>query len=86
MSAEPISSPIERSRDATNRIAQVANILIACHGLNAENAARLRQKRCARRGEPEWAALWRDVAGWIADRSMLAQHDVTLGLSNNLSG
>ncbi len=56
-----------------DRIAQFANILIACHGMSAENVARLRQKRCARRGEPEWAELWREVAERVADRSTLAE-------------
>jgi hypothetical protein len=56
-----------------DRVGQFANILSACHGTNAENVARLRQKRCARRREPEWEALWRDVAEWIADRSALAE-------------
>ncbi len=48
------------------RIAQLAGILIACHGTDAEDAARQRANRCLRRKEPEWAALWREVTTHIA--------------------
>jgi hypothetical protein len=40
--------------------------MLACHGAEAESAARKRANRCLRRKEPEWAALWREVADRIA--------------------
>jgi hypothetical protein len=40
--------------------------MLACHGDDAESAARKRANRCLRRKEPEWAALWREVADRIA--------------------
>jgi hypothetical protein len=50
------------------RVARLAEILIACHGISAENVARNHANRCRRRNEPEWAARWREVAGQIAKR------------------
>jgi len=47
-------------------IAQMIDVMIACHGEDAEHAARKRASRCLRRKEPEWAALWRAVADRIA--------------------
>jgi hypothetical protein len=40
--------------------------MLACHGAEAESAARKRANRCTRRKEPEWAAAWREVADRIA--------------------
>jgi hypothetical protein len=48
------------------RIQQMIEVMLACHGADAESAARKRANRCLRRKEPEWAALWREVADRIA--------------------
>lgn len=48
------------------RIRQMVEVMLACHGADAENHARRRVHRCLRRGEPEWAALWREVVDRIA--------------------
>jgi hypothetical protein len=48
------------------RVARLAEVLIACHGINAETVARKHANRCLRRKEPEWAAHWREVSGQIA--------------------
>lgn len=45
---------------------QMIEVMLACHGAEAESAARKRANRCLRRKEPEWAALWREVADRIA--------------------
>jgi hypothetical protein len=37
-----------------NRIAELADVLIACHGAKAEEVPRSRQARCRRRQQPEW--------------------------------
>lgn len=50
------------------RVAQLADILVASHGVDAEKGARERVNRCRRRQEPEWAALWSKVAELIAKR------------------
>jgi len=47
-------------------IQQMIEVMLACHGAEAEIAARKRANRCLRRKEPEWAALWREVADRIA--------------------
>jgi hypothetical protein len=47
-------------------IQQMLAVMLACHGADAESAARKRANRCLRRKEPEWAALWREVAERIA--------------------
>ena len=47
-------------------IKKMIEIMIACHGDDAETAARKRANRCPRRKEAEWAALWREVADRIA--------------------
>jgi hypothetical protein len=47
-------------------IQQMIEVMLACHGAEAESAARKRANRCLRRKEPEWAALWREVADRIA--------------------
>ena len=47
-------------------IRQMIEVMQACHGAEAESAARKRANRCLRRKEPEWAALWREVAERIA--------------------
>lgn len=47
-------------------IQQMIGVMLACHGAEAESAARKRANRCLRRKEPEWAALWREVAERIA--------------------
>jgi hypothetical protein len=52
-----------------DRIAELTNILIACHGADAEHIARVRQRRCKRRGEPPWEAAWGKVAKVIADQN-----------------
>ena len=46
-------------------------IMIACHGDDAETAARKRANRCQRRKELEWATLWREVADRIAQRRLV---------------
>lgn len=48
-------------------IATMIGVMIACHGDQAEIAARKRANRCLRRKETEWAALWREVADRIAN-------------------
>jgi hypothetical protein len=45
---------------------QMIEVMLACHGADAESAARKRANRCLRRKEPEWAAMWREVADRIA--------------------
>lgn len=52
-------------------IEQMMAVMTACHGDEAENAARKRANRCLRRKEPEWAALWREVADRLAQRKTL---------------
>ena len=47
-------------------IQKMIEVMLACHGADAETAARKRANRCLRRKEPEWAALWREVADRIA--------------------
>jgi hypothetical protein len=47
-------------------IQQMVEVMQACHGTEAESAARKRANRCLRRKEPDWAALWREVAERIA--------------------
>ncbi|HEX4194853.1 MAG TPA: hypothetical protein VHY80_17225 [Stellaceae bacterium] len=47
-------------------IQQMIEVMLACHGAEAESAARKRANRCLRRKEPEWAAMWREVADRIA--------------------
>jgi hypothetical protein len=51
-------------------IQQMIEVMLACHGAEAEIAARKRANRCLRRKEPEWAAMWREVA----DRIGRGQH------------
>jgi hypothetical protein len=41
-------------------IQQMIEVMLACHGAEAESAARKRANRCTRRKEPEWAAAWRE--------------------------
>jgi hypothetical protein len=41
-------------------------VMLACHGAEAEGMARKHAKRCLRRKEPDWAALWHEVAVRIA--------------------
>ena len=50
-------------------IQKMIEVMQACHGADAESAARKRANRCLRRKEPEWAALWREVADRIAQGS-----------------
>jgi len=52
-----------------DRIFQLADILMACHGADAEQIARKRGRRCLQRKELEWAQVWRDVAEYISKRS-----------------
>jgi hypothetical protein len=47
-------------------IQQMIEVMLACHGAEAESAARKRANRCLRRKEPEWATMWREVADRIA--------------------
>jgi hypothetical protein len=47
-------------------INKMMEVMLACHGDDAESAARKRANRWLRRKEPEWAALWREVADRIA--------------------
>ena len=47
-------------------IQQMIDVMLSCHGVGAESAARKRANRCLRRKEPEWAAMWREVADRIA--------------------
>ncbi|HEY1505933.1 MAG TPA: hypothetical protein VGF92_16630 [Stellaceae bacterium] len=47
-------------------IQQMIDVMLACHGAEAESAARKRANRCLRRKEAEWAVLWREVADRIA--------------------
>ena len=47
-------------------IKKMIEVMVACHGAEAESAARKRANRCVRRKEPEWAALWREVADRLA--------------------
>jgi len=47
-------------------IQQMIEVMLACHGAEAETAARKRANRCLRRKEPEWAAMWSEVADRIA--------------------
>lgn len=47
-------------------IAKMMEIMVACHGADAESAARKRANRCLRRKEADWAALWREVADRLA--------------------
>lgn len=47
-------------------IQQMIQVMLECHGAEAESAARKRANRCIRRKEPEWAAAWREVADRIA--------------------
>ena len=49
-----------------HHIRKMIEVMLACHGADAENAARKRANRCLRRKEPEWAALWREVADRLA--------------------
>jgi hypothetical protein len=50
------------------QIDKMIEVMIACHGDDAESAARKRANRCLRRKEAEWATVWRDVADRIAQR------------------
>ena len=47
-------------------IKRMIDVMIACHGVDAESAARKRANRCLRRKEAEWATLWREVAERLA--------------------
>jgi hypothetical protein len=47
-------------------IEKMIALMNACHGDHGEMVARKRANRCLRRREPEWAALWREVAERIA--------------------
>ena len=49
-------------------IQQMVDVMLECHGKDAESAARKRANRCLRRKEPEWAAIWREVADRLAAR------------------
>lgn len=50
------------------QIEKMIEVMIACHGDDAEAAARKRASRCMRRKTAEWAAVWREVANRIAQR------------------
>ncbi|HLI21717.1 MAG TPA: hypothetical protein VKV32_11395 [Stellaceae bacterium] len=47
-------------------IRKMIEVMITCHGDEAESAARKRANRCLRRKEAEWAELWREVADRLA--------------------
>jgi hypothetical protein len=47
-------------------IQSMIEVMVACHGAEAENAARKRANRCLRRKEADWAMLWREVADRLA--------------------
>jgi len=47
-------------------IKKMMEVMVACHGAEAESAARKRANRCLRRKEADWAALWREVADRLA--------------------
>jgi hypothetical protein len=47
-------------------IQRMIEVMVACHGADAEAAALKRANRCLRRKEAGWAALWREVADRIA--------------------
>lgn len=46
----------------------LVEVLIDCHGENAENVARKRSGRCRRSEQLEWAERWNKVAEYIARR------------------
>ena len=48
------------------QIHRMIGVMLACHRAKAEDVVRKRAARCLRRKEPEWAALWREVAERIA--------------------
>jgi hypothetical protein len=50
------------------KVLEIADILIACHGSDAEPYARRHARKCLRRGQPEWAELYEKVAKEIARR------------------
>jgi hypothetical protein len=50
------------------RVTQFADLLIACHGPDAEKVARRRANKSMARGEQQWAQLYDAVAGEIAKR------------------
>ena len=58
-------------------IRQMIEVMLACHGAEAETAARKRASRCLRRKEPEWAAMWREVADRIGRGQHTAQPHAT---------
>jgi hypothetical protein len=41
-------------------------VMLACHGAAAQDVAGKHARRCLRRNEPDWAALWYEVAKRIA--------------------
>jgi hypothetical protein len=51
-----------------DRVVPFAELLITCHGAEAEKIARERVNRCLCRGEADWAELYRKVAEEIARR------------------
>ena len=53
-------------------VEKMIDVMIACHGEEAEIAARKRANRCLRRRQPQWAAIWREVADRIAMRNQQA--------------
>jgi hypothetical protein len=53
------------------RVTAFTELLISCHGMEAENVARKRAAKCMKRGETEWAELYQAVAGEIAKRQRL---------------
>jgi hypothetical protein len=50
------------------RSIQFADLLITCHGSEAEKIARQRARKCLERGETGWAELYAKVAEEIARR------------------
>ena len=51
-----------------SRVIEFVELLTACHGVGAEDVARERIDSCMRRGESEWAELYRKVAEEISKR------------------
>ncbi len=57
-------------------IKRMIDVMVACHGADAESAARKRANRCLRRKEADWAALWREVADRLAQASLPAESNL----------
>jgi hypothetical protein len=58
-----------------DRTSLFADILIACHGGEAEKIARRRAERSLTRKAPDWAEMYLKVAAEIARRNSLHAKD-----------